>query len=91
MAQIPVRMEAHCIEAAEMNDHPSGNKMISKFLKLKGTEKKLRGSADHATLLFMKSNICGNAYVRGWYIYSVSTVAKGCALGHYTAVRLSRT
>ena len=81
-------MVAHCIEAADMNDNPSGSKMINEFKQLKGSLSELLGSADHAALLFIDSNICGNAYLRGWWGSSVSTSAKGCALGYYTMVRI---
>ena len=81
-------MVAHCIEAADMNDNPSGSAMINEFKQLKGSLSELLGSADHAALLFIDSNICGNAYLRGWWGSSVSTSAKGCALGYYTMVRI---
>merc|ERR1719397_715090 len=83
-SKIPVRMVAHCIEAAPLNDNPSGSAMIGEFRRMKGTMEALRGSADHAALLVKKYNICGNAYLRGWNGLSVSTEAKGCALGYYT-------
>ena len=83
-SKIPVRMMAHCIEAANLDDNPDGGKMIQEFNKLKGSISALRGSADHAALLVKKYNICGNAYLRGWLGWSVSTTAKGCALGYYT-------
>merc|ERR1719397_2293248 len=83
-SKIPVRMVAHCIEAVPLNDNPSGSAMIGEFRRMKGTMEALRGSADHAALLVKKYNICGNAYLRGWNGLSVSTEAKGCALGYYT-------
>jgi len=83
-SNIPLRVKAHCIEAANLHDIYSGGSMLSKFSCSKPKEE-LLNSADAAALLVYNYNVCGIAYFNTFMWGSTwSTSAKGCALGYYT-------
>ena len=82
---IPIRVKIFCIEASTLNDEESSAVLFSKFVNYKETVEELRGSADAAALLFMKTSSCGRGYLDSWDNGKTVTIqAKGCALGYYT-------
>ena len=85
-SKVPLRMVAHCIEAAKLDDIKGGSKMLQTFRDSKGTIDKLRASADAAVLLVKSFDVCGIGYLRGWEgpKWAVSVTQKGCSLGYYT-------
>ena len=74
-SKLPVRVELHCIELADLHDNPVGGAMLNQFGKLKGSTEKLRQTADVALLLFHSFEFAG---IAGGYI---SVVQKPYAFG----------
>merc|ERR1711892_780091 len=84
-SNIPVRVKIFCIEATTLNDEEQSSTLFTKFVYYKGTAEALRGSADAAALLFIKTSSCGRGYVDSWDSGRTITIqSKGCALGYYT-------
>ena len=84
-SKIPVRVWIFCIEATTLKDEKESSTQLSKFTSYKGSAEALRGSADAAALLLIKTSSCGRGYLDSWDNGKTVTVqAKGCALGYYT-------
>ena len=84
-SKIPVRVKAHCIEQATINDEQSASNIINKFSNMKGTSAALRNTADAAALLVQDFDSCGigmfNTYSMGKTIIAAQ---KACALGYFS-------
>merc|ERR1711892_1022276 len=65
-SNIPVRVKIFCIEATTLNDEEQSSTLLTKFEYYKGTTEALRGSADAAALLFIKTSSCGRGYLDSW-------------------------
>jgi len=73
------------VEKATINDNSNVVTMIMNFKKMKGSVKKLLGSADVAVLIVNSFNSCGVGFVNGIYGgSSISVVQKSCAVGYYS-------
>ena len=84
-SKIPVRVKIFCIEATTLRDDKKTCRMLSKFAKYKGSTKDLRGSADAAALLLLKTSSCGCGYIDSWDNGDTLTVQKKrCAAGYFT-------
>jgi len=84
-SNLPVRVRIFCIEATTLKDEEQSSTQLSKFAAYKGSAEALRGSADAAALLLIKTSSCGRGYIDSWDNGRTVTVqAKGCALGYYT-------
>merc|ERR1711892_1296379 len=84
-SNIPVRVKIFCIEATTLNDEEQSSTLLTKFEYYKGTTEALRGSADAAALLFIKTSSCGRGSLDSWDNGRTITIqSKGCALGYYT-------
>eukprot|EP00088_Acartia_fossae_P046338 TRINITY_DN5000_c0_g1_i3.p1 TRINITY_DN5000_c0_g1~~TRINITY_DN5000_c0_g1_i3.p1 ORF type:complete len:381 (+),score=55.28 TRINITY_DN5000_c0_g1_i3:618-1760(+) len=82
---VPMKLKVHCIELATVHDTSNVVTMILNFKKMKGTVKKLLGSADCAVLLVHQFNSCGVGYVNGLFGgVTLSVVQKSCAQGYYS-------
>jgi hypothetical protein len=84
---VPLTVKLHCIQEATMDDiATSAYDTLSTFATMKGTEKRLRHTADAAVLLVvsMGSRYCGLAYLNTISSgKTISTCTKSCALGFY--------
>jgi len=84
-SNIPIRVKIFCIEATTLNDDADSSALMKSFKTYKGTVEELRGTADAAALLFIRSDTCGLGYLDSWDNGNTVTIqAKGCALGYYT-------
>jgi hypothetical protein len=84
-SKVPLRVKAHCIEQATINDMSSASAILSAFRTMKGTVANLRGSADSAALLVRTFNSCGIGYLNTIGSgTTVSAAAKNCALGYFS-------
>merc|ERR1712142_128870 len=84
-SKIPIRVKIFCIEASTLRDEEQSSTQLNKFVSYKGSVEALRGSADAAALLLIKTSSCGRGYLDSWDNGKTVTVqAKGCALGYYT-------
>merc|ERR1712142_465120 len=84
-SKIPIRVKIFCIEASTLRDEEQSSTQLDKFVSYKGSAEALRGSADAAALLLIKTSSCGRGKLDSWDNGKTVTVqAKGCALGYYT-------
>merc|ERR1711915_532976 len=84
-SKIPVRVKIFCIEETTMHDESQSATLLNSFRNYKSSTAKLRGSADAAALLFIKTSSCGRGSLDSWRTGNTLTIqAKGCALGYYT-------
>merc|ERR1711915_341673 len=84
-SQIPIRTKIFCIEETTLHDESESSTMLASFRNYKSSTEELRGSADAAALLFIKTSSCGRGYLDSWKTGNTLTIqAKGCALGYFT-------
>ena len=90
-SKVPITMVKNCVEAADVNDIFEMRKQIAEFRTLKKSLEDLRDTADTATLLTLKSNLCGLARMFAYDGNAISVVSKPCVeiysygheLGHH--------
>ena len=83
--KIPVRIRMFCIEATTLRDEKKISTQLNKFANYKGSAEALRGSADAAALLVMKTSHCGGGFIDSWDDGNTLTVQKKrCAIGYFT-------
>jgi len=83
-SKIPLRVKAHCIEAANLHDIYNSQDMVHKFSCYK-SQKELLNSADAATLLISNYDNCGRAFQNTFMVGdNWSTSTKYCALNIHT-------
>ena len=63
-SHVPLRVELHCIEAANLQDIANSGEMLDRFIMYKGTVEKLRQTADAAMLLVDNFLSCGIAHFK---------------------------
>merc|ERR1712198_537301 len=84
-SKIPVRVKLFCLEETTMHDESQSVTLLNSFRNYKSSTAELRGSADAAALLFIKTSSCGRGSLDSWRTGDTLTIqAKGCALGYST-------
>jgi len=86
-SRVNLRVKLHCTEMATIHEQYNADTMIRNFENMKGSVKRLRGSADAAVLLTadLSHGSCGLAYFNTLdYGGTVSVVKGSCALGYFS-------
>jgi len=82
---VNLRVKLHCTEMATIHDQINAHDMIRNFKHMKGSVKRLRGSADAAVLLTNDLSTCGTGSFNTLGSHeTISVSCKECAIGYFS-------